>query len=527
MSTTRRRFKYPLGIQTFSIIREEGYLYVDKTEYIARLLDWGKYIFLSRPRRFGKSLLLSTLHSYFEGSRHLFDGLALAAMDVKWDAHPVLHIDLNAANYSELGGLDSLLNYTLRGYEEKYGITPPPVEDFPARFAQIIKTAHAKSGRGVVILVDEYDKPLLNVEEGSELFSSNQAALKGFFGVLKTMDRFIRFAMLTGVARFNKVSIFSDLNQLSDISLEDEFAEICGWTEQELVDTFRDPIESMAEERGEDFTRTLDELRRYYDGYRFTRRCDRLYNPFSVMNALRSRDFRPYWFETGTPTFLAERIKKTGIYLPSLEQQWCTRSQLLEVGLNARNPIPMMFQTGYLTIKDYDPDTRRYELHFPNHEVEYSFANNLMSVYMPDTERPDSAFNIALFERDLTEGRPEDFMVRLQTMLKEMPYEQQNETQYRNLVYLLTLLSGTEAETERHTSRGRTDLEVRTPRYVYIFEFKFRRSAREAMAQIQERDYAGRLALDRRKIFLIGANFSDAPATRGLTDWIIMSPADK
>ncbi len=518
---TRKKFKYPLGIQTFSLIREEGYPYVDKTEYIARLLDWGKYIFLSRPRRFGKSLLLSTLHSYFEGHRELFEGLALDKMDMDWEPRPVIHIDLNAANYKEDNGLNSLLNYTLRTYEEKYGITPPPIEDYPSRFAEIIKTAYKKSSRGVVILVDEYDKPLQNLEEASELFINFQYTLKGFFSVLKSMDRYIHFAMLTGVARFNKISIFSDINNLSDISLENEFGEICGWTDEELLGSFGEPMARMAEELEVDFDSVHEKLRIYYDGYRFTPRSEKLYNPFSVMNSLRSRDFQAYWFETGTPTFFAERIKKTGLYLPAIEDQWCTLSQLLEVGFNPHNPLPMMFQTGYLTIGRYDSETKRYELRFPNYEVEYGFANDLMRVYAPEAESPNSPYNVALFEKDLVDGRPEDFMVRLQAMLKAVPYEQHTETEYRNIVFLLSLLSGTEPLAERHTHRGRTDLEVITSRYIYIFEFKFRKTAQQALEQIKDRDYSGRFALDKRQVFLIGANFSDERDVRGLTDWII------
>lgn len=510
-----KQLRYPIGMQTFSNIIRGGYTYVDKTQYIPKLIMQGKFIFLSRPRRFGKSLLLSTLESYFKGEREFFKGLAVESMNLDWTPSPVLHFDFNAEDFSQNGGLEHLLEGFLRDYEDFYG---KRLEDttLSQRFRSIIKTAYEKTGRQVVILIDEYDKPLLAVEENKDLFERNQHILKGFFGNLKTMDRYIRFAFITGVARFSKVSIFSDLNNLDDISLSDEFADICGWTEEELIGNFQPGIESLAEERDEDFNTTLMALRDYYDGYLFTPKGSRLYNPFSVLLALKHKDIEAFWFATGTPTFLARRIKARGTYPPNINGAMCSKKELQSVGLNDSNPIPLMFQTGYLTIGSYHKEINFYELRFPNHEVESGFYEDLLPIYAPATDDPDSPFNFKLFKIDLYEGRPDDFMSRLATLLKDLPGEDHCESTYRAITYLLAVLSGTEAIAERHSYKGRRDIEVATGNFVYIFEFKYNNSVNEALEQIYSRDYAGRYAFDRRTVYLIGANFSEKKEVRGL-----------
>ncbi len=508
--------RYPIGIQTFSDIIEGEYSYVDKTAFIPKLFQVGRFIFLSRPRRFGKSLLLSTLEAYFEGRRELFEGLDLSRLDVEWKRRPVVHIDLNGQNYTLEDGLPALLNFILGEYEKQYGITPTDMM-LSVRFASLIKGVYEKTGEKVVILVDEYDKPLLDIEDNPDLFSKNQAILKGFFGVLKSMDKYIDFAMLTGVARFNKVSIFSDLNNLNDISLDNDFADICGWTEKELLENFRAGIEKLAEDNEKTYDEAVESLRYYYDGYRFAPLGNRLYNPYSVLKALSSRQIRSYWFQTGTPTFLAKRIKAKGIELSSLNSQWREEPDLLSVNLNDSDPIPLLFQTGYLTIKEVDGDM--YELKFPNREVEIGFARNLSPLYVPDLYDWNGDFSLRHFILDIRNGEPEKFMLRLQTMLKNIPYEKHDEQLYQNAVYLLFTLLGTDARMEEHSNLGSTDLTVRTKDYIYLFEFKYNRSAREALEQIHARDYAGRFTLDSRTLILIGANFSRE--ARGLTDWII------
>ncbi|MDE5791376.1 MAG: ATP-binding protein [Muribaculaceae bacterium] len=508
--------RYPIGIQTFSKIIEEGYTFVDKSKFIPSLISGSQYVFLSRPRRFGKSLLLSMLHSYFEGDRALFKGLAIDSMDVDWTPRPVLHIDLNPQNYMEEDALPQLLDSILSRFAKVYGVEVT-ASAISIRFADLIRAIHEKTGQKVIILVDEYDKPLLGIEDNEALFAKNQAILKGFFGVLKTMDTHIRFAMLTGVARFNKVSIFSDLNNLRDISLSDEFADICGWTERELTDKFEVGISKLARNLEVSYEEALRQMKEFYDGYLFAPRGSRLYNPFSVLNALADGYLGRYWFQTGTPTFLVKRIKQSKMLLASLNNARSMKIDLESVGMDDANPVPLLFQTGYLTIKRASGE--RYELQFPNKEVETGFAQQLLPLYAPQMKDLSGEFSLWEFQDDLTDGRPETFMKRLQTMLKSFPYEQHNEKFYQNIVYLLFTLSGVDSRVEEHTNKGRSDLVVRTAGYIYIFEFKYDGSAEEAMRQIHDRDYAGKFAMDPRPLYLIGANFSEKE--RGLEKWII------
>lgn len=507
--------QYPVGMASFPELIEEGYVYVDKTAYIKPLLRNGKFKFLSRPRRFGKSLLLSTLEAYCEGRRELFKGLDADSMDLDWTPSPVLHFDLNSENYTDEEGLHKLLNRLLGEYERKYAMCAI-ADSLAGRFSNLIKSAAESTGRKVVILIDEYDKPLLDVEDNEELYEKNQRTLKSFFGNLKSMDRYIRFAFITGVARFSRVSIFSDLNNLNDISMVDEYADICGWSEEELLRYFRPGIEDLAEAREEDCEVILNEMRRFYDGYLFALKGSRLYNPYSVLKALANKEIDPYWFDSGTPTFLARRIRKQGTFPPDINGKTCSRKELTAVGLNDRNPIPLMFQTGYLTIADYNKETGLYELRFPNREVEEGFYDELLKVYIPDTTDPFSPFDFTLFKTELAEGRPEDFMKRLATMLKALPYEDHKESSYRAVTFLIAVLSGTPALAERHGYRGRSDLEVFAGRNVYIFEFKYNKSLQEAMDQIRDRDYAGRYAMDPRQVYLIAANFIEDADTRRL-----------
>ena len=514
--TPSKGLRYPIGIQTFSKIIEEGYMYVDKTAFIEPLLRHGQFIFLSRPRRFGKSLLLSTLKAYFEGRRELFRGLAIDSMDMDWTPNPVLHLDFNNGFYKSISGLIAKLDDAIRVYEKKYGLPlgEEHEDKISIRFRRLIEEVYDQTGRRVVILIDEYDKPLLAVEDDQETFEQYQRLLKSLYGNLKSLDRCIQFVFITGVARFSKVSIFSDLNNLDDISLEDTFADICGWTEEELLDTFRQGIEELAAKRKESFNVTLNALRDFYDGYRFTPEGSRLYNPFSVLRALKARSIDPYWFETGSPSFLVRRVKRRGTYPPDMNGQKCTREQLTAVGMNDSNPVPLMFQTGYLTIESFDGE--RYHLRFPNREVEIGFYKDLLPQYAPQTEDPDSTFSIFNFQDDLYEGRPQDFMERIATLLKDLPGEDHRESTYRAVTYLLATLCGSRLIAEHHGYKGRSDIEVFTRGYIYIFEFKYNKSVEEAMEQIHSRDYAGRYALDPRPVFLIAANFNENKEVRGL-----------
>lgn len=515
--------KFPVGIQSFPWIIRNGYTYVDKTRYIPMLLNKGKAIFLSRPRRFGKSLLLSTLESFFEGRRELFKGLAIDRMDMDWTPSPVLHFDFNNGIYTIPDGLLTRLHHSLEKYEKEYGV---PVgnarqEEMPIRFERLIHEVYLKTGREVVILIDEYDKPMLAIEENREIFESNQILLKGFFSNLKTMDSYIRFAFITGVARFSKVSIFSDLNHLDDISLTDAYADICGLTEEELVGSFRNGIEELAQKRGESFNQLIGVLRSYYDGYLFAPEGSRLYNPFSVLKALSDKDIAPYWFDSATPTFLVQRIRNKGVDPRDINQRKCTKSQLMQVGMESYDPVPLMFQTGYLTIDSYDSIRQRFTLRFPNREVEIGFADQLLPLYMKGVNESDSPFSLFSFQDDLYDGHPSYFMERLSTFFKDLPGEDHQESTYRAVTYLLCKLCSLDSRAEQRSYKGRSDMEVFTTDYIYIFEFKYNRSVKEAMEQIQNRDYAGRYALDHRKIFLIAANLRNKEGDRKLEYKII------
>ncbi|MDE6409144.1 MAG: ATP-binding protein [Muribaculaceae bacterium] len=508
--------KYPIGIQTFSKIVEEKYAYVDKTRFIPLLENAGQFIFLSRPRRFGKSLLLSMMHSYFAGEKEYFKGLAIDSMNVEWKKRPVLHFDFNPENYLNENALEGLLHGYLKDFEKEYGIETEEMSP-SRRFSNLVKNIHEKTGEQVVILIDEYDKPLLGLEDNKELFTKNQGILKGFFGVLKSMDRSIRFAMLTGVARFNKVSIFSDLNNLNDISLDEEFADICGWTQEELEKYFSTGIKLIAKKYKVSYEETLRDMKLTYDGYLFAEGGNRLYNPFSVLNALSKKRLSYFWFHTGTPTFLAKRVKKRGILLPTLNKCKCPEDMLTAVGIDDPNPIPLLFQTGYLTIRRTFGDI--YELQFPNKEVEVGFARYLQPLYLPEMDDYNGPFSIWEFKEELNEGMPEKFMERMKAMIKAVPYEQHNEAFYQNLVYLLFTLIGIDSRMEEHTNQGRPDIVVRTEKFIYVFEFKYNGTVQEALDQIHNRDYAGRFGVDKRKVFLIGANFSTTE--RGLEGYEI------
>lgn len=507
--------RYPIGIQSFPKIINQGYTYVDKTGYIKRLLKHGQYIFLSRPRRFGKSLLLSTLEAFFKGHRELFKGLAADSIDFDWTPSPVLRFDFNSENFSLENGLELLLDGLLRDFEEIYGRRPE--DDTPAqRFRSLIRAAFNKTGRKVIILVDEYDKPLLEIEDDPEKLEKNLKILKSFFGNLKSMDDYIEFAFITGVARFNKVSIFSDLNNLKDISMDNEYADICGWTELELIDYFRPGIEQLSQEREEDFNSTLLAMRNYYDGYLFTPKGSRLYNPFSVLNALASKEIEQFWFETGTPTFLTKRVKALGIAPMSMDNVLATKEELMTVGFDLNNPVPLMFQTGYLTIGKAYTKENLYELRFPNKEVELGFFKNLLPLYVPATGMMGNPFEFTQFKKDLLIGNIHNFMDRLSSLFKDLPGEDHSESTYRAITYMLTLLCGTQSIAEHHGYKGRSDIEVITQRYIYVFEFKYNKSVREAMDQIYSRDYAGRYVLDHRKVFLIAANYVENKDDRKL-----------
>ncbi len=511
--------KYPIGIQSFENIRKEGYLYVDKTALVYQLVQTGKYYFLSRPRRFGKSLLLSTLQAYYEGKKELFEGLAMASLEKDWKTYPVLHLDLNAQRYDSVDSLISILNDTLCEWERLYG-TQESETTLSLRFKGVIQRAAEKTGRNVVVLIDEYDKPMLQAIHNKELQSNYRNILKAFYGVLKSKDAYLQFALLTGVTKFSKVSVFSDLNNLMDISMDNRYATICGITEQELVTDLGEYIRDLSETLQMSYEDLLRELQERYDGYHFVENSEGLYNPFSLLNTFARKKLGNYWFETGTPTYLVELLKENHYPLEHLTYEQATADTLTGIDTVDSSPIPVLYQSGYLTIKDYDPEFETYTLGFPNKEVEEGFTRFLLPYYA-HIRSGSSAFHIVNFVKEVRSGDIDGFMKRLQSFFSDTPYElvRDLELHYQNVLFIIFRLVGFYTQAEYHTSEGRVDLVIRTDQFIYVMEFKLDGTAEEALQQIEEKQYALPFASDPRRLFKVGVNFSNA--TRNIEKWLV------
>ncbi|MBQ6760375.1 MAG: AAA family ATPase [Prevotella sp.] len=522
--------KLPIGIQDFEKIRTSGYLYIDKTEHVYRLASEGSYYFLSRPRRFGKSLLLSTIKALFLGKRELFKGLAIDQKeDWDWAVHPVLHLDLNTEKYDKPEVLHDRINLFLEENEQIYGKREAE-RSLGTRFEGIIKRAYEKTGQRVVILVDEYDKPLLQAIGNRELQDEYRGTLKGFYGALKSMDGCIKFAMLTGVTKFGKVSVFSDLNNLRDISLDYDFHSICGITEQELLSYFPTQIDALAERSKLTREECIEKLRRMYDGYHFDEDSPGMYNPFSVLNTFQTRKFGSYWFETGTPTYLVELLRRHYYDLEEMATSEVTADVLNSIDAESTNPIPVIYQSGYLTIKGYKSEFKKYILGFPNEEVAEGFIKYLAPFYLDNREKR-SVFDIEKFTSDVREGKPEQFLSRMKSLFASAPYDSvkgDKENHFQNMMWVVFKMMGFYSHTEYHTSDGRIDLLVETPQYRYIMEFKLDGTAEEALQQIKDKNYqlqffgdalATRESQGESKTFIIGVNFSKE--TRTIDRWVI------
>ena len=512
---------YPIGIQNFEKIRNDGYFYIDKTALMYQMVKTGSYYFLSRPRRFGKSLLVSTLEAYFQGKKELFEGLAVEKLEKDWIKYPILHLDLNIEKYDTSESLDNILDKSLTAWEKLYGAEPSE-RSFSLRFAGIIERACKLAGQRVVILVDEYDKPMLQAIGNEELQKQFRNTLKPFYGALKTMDGCIKFAFLTGVTKFGKVSVFSDLNNLDDISMWNEYVEICGISEREIHNNLETELHEFAAARGITYDKLCEELRECYDGYHFTHNSIGMYNPFSLLNAFKRKDFGSYWFETGTPTYLVKLLQKHHYDLERMTHEETDAQVLNSIDSESTNPIPVIYQSGYLTIKGYDEEFGMYRLGFPNREVEEGFVRFLLPYYA-NVNKVESPFEIQKFVREVRSGDYSSFFRRLQSFFADTPYEviagqkpeRDTELHYQNVLFIVFRLIGLYAKVEYHTSNGRIDLVVQTDRYIYIMEFKLNGSAEDALRQIDEKRYALPFANDGRKVFKIGVNFSSETLSGG------------
>ena len=565
MNTPR---KLPIGVQSFKVLRNDRYLYVDKTAYLAQLVTSGRVYFLSRPRRFGKSLFLSTLAAYFLGQKELFKGLYLEKVEEEqavqenrtaWLEYPVLYLDFNTKNYINEQALVDILNLHLNEWEAQYAI-PKTAEAPEDRFRLLIAALFKQTGKQVVILVDEYDKPLLQTMGGNEVLNEQyRNALKTFYSVIKTCDEYIRFAFLTGVTKFSKISIFSDLNNLRDISMEKQYAGICGISQTEVEANFQPDIQELADDQEFTYQEALAALKQWYDGYLFHPEGEGMYNPYSLLSAFVKKEIKSYWFSTGTPTFLVNYLKEAHYFIPDLDG----KVELNEVGLEtyravAQDTLPILFQAGYLTIKEYIKDLRLYRLGFPNDEVRYGFLHNLLPAYS-DVPFGQTGVWVGRFIQDIRKGDANSFMERMRSIIAGIPYDdfrEENltirtamdgggsmqkqvchanlqlknvqgrtflsklrEQNYQTAVYLIFALMGQFVQAEAHCSTGRADCVVCTADAVYIFEFKLsgNGTAEDAIAQIKEKDYAAQYMAGRKKIVLIGAGFDEA--TRTIRDW--------
>ena len=524
--------KLPVGIQDFEKLRTNNCLYVDKTEYVYQLTRENWSYFLGRPRRFGKSLLLSTLKAYFLGKKELFEGLAIAGLEKEWIEYPVFHLDMNLGSYLNLDSLYSVLNTNLNKLEEQWG--KDENEHTPeARFYSLIRRACVQSGRKVVVLVDEYDKPLLGLKDDlKDVDNDIRKLLKGFYGILKSADEYLRFVFLTGVTKFARVSVFSDLNHLTDISLHENYAGICGISETELTNVFEPEINALAVKLRKSYNKTLGELKKRYDGYHFSKKSEGVYNPYSLLRTFVAGELHDYWFETGTPTFLVRMLRDMNFDIERLENNVKISARALsEYMVGNDDPTTLLYQTGYLTIKGYNAKNNIYTLGFPNEEVKYGFLYTLFPAYMPKTNILTEFF-VWNFIEDLQAGNVESFMIRLKAFFAENSYELDNKTErhFQVVLYLLFKLMGQFVKVESRSALGRADVVVVTNKIVYVFELKItgRGTAESALKQIDNKGYiipysAGKIYPNggRKKLVKIGAEFSTKE--RGLRRWIISS----
>lgn len=514
---TAKRLRYPVGIQTFSEVRTNGYVYVDKTSYIYHLAHWsGKTFFLSRPRRFGKSLLISTMQAYFEGRYELFEGLAVSELEGgEWESYPVIRVDLSTVKTTDSEQLVQLLDFTLAQIEKVWG-RDPDANTPGSRLYGLINVAHAKTGKQVVVLVDEYDAPLLNVTHDAEKLQAFREVMREFYAPLKACDEILRFVFLSGITKFSQLSIFSELNNLKNISMDARFGGICGITAEEIDTQLAPDVAYLADCLSTTPEDCRARLKRMYDGYRFSKAPAEIYNPFSLVTALDGGDIGSYWFGSGTPTSLVNMLAKAGLEIPELEGVRASAVSFDAPTEAMGDPIAFMYQSGYLTIKDYSPELDTYTLGIPNKEVSDGLFGALLPVYTGKTPTKTSGFLADLVEALLLMDDPERAMDLLRSFLKGVPFDlaPKNEKAFQALLYVVFKLVGARIATEVRTSTGAIDAVVDSRDAVYIIELKYRSegaeapTAADALAQIDERGYAVPFESGEKPVVKVGAVFS-------------------
>ena len=525
--------KYPIGIQSFDQIINDGYVYVDKTDMIYSLVKEGKIYFLSRPRRFGKSLLVSTLEHYFLGHKELFKGLKIDALEREWLEYPVFHVDFNGDDFKQSGVLEKKIEGRIGGWEEAFGRDANALT-LGDRFASVLRRAHERTGRRCVVLVDEYDKPILDAlnadfeqsEENDHLEARNRNVLRGFYSVFKLADADLQFVLLTGVTKFSQVSVFSGFNQPDDISMDESYDTLCGITQEELEHYFGEAISELALKYRCDTAGMLQMLKRQYDGYHFSKKMTDVYNPFSLLNAFKKRDIADYWFSTGTPTYLVHLLNHTQEGLDEMTGRYYDRREFVDYKATEERPLPMIYQSGYLTIKDYNWEDDTFLLDFPNNEVKKGFLAMVAADYLKSRE--DISYVARELNKALRRGDTERFRELLTAFLSSVPYdlrrksdERERERYFQYTFYLILRMLGVyTVRAEERQSQGRVDCVVETPDYVYVFEFKLDGTAAEALRQIEEKGYARPYEADKRKLYRIGVNFSSETGT--IDDWQVV-----
>ena len=506
---------YPIGIQTFSEIREKNYLYIDKTEYVYRMTHFAKYVFLSRPRRFGKSLLTSTLHSYFSGRKDLFQGLAMERLEKEWIEYPVLHFDMSMAKHVDKERLERLLDFMLSDYERTFGLDPT-AGDANLRLTRLIKCAYEKTGKKVVVLIDEYDAPLLDVVHEKENLGVLRNIMRNFYSPLKACDPYLKYVFLTGITKFSQLSIFSELNNIKNISMDEPYAAICGITEDEMLTQMKEDMERLAAKLNIPSEEVLLKLKENYDGYHFTYPSPDIYNPFSLLNAFADGKFGSYWFGSGTPTYLIKMLGKFGVNPSGIGPKQAKASIFDAPTETMTNITPLLYQSGYITIKDYNKILDLYTLDIPNKEVRLGLMESLLPNYVGN-ETPEATTMVAYLFYDIQNGDMDSALRRLQTFLSTVPYcdNTKYEGHYQQLFYVIFSLLNYYVDIEVRTPRGRVDVVLRTKTTLYVMELKLDKTADEAMEQINLKNYPERFALCGLPVVKVAINFDSERCTIG------------
>ena len=513
---------YPIGIQTFERIRKEDKLYIDKTEYIYRMAHTsGPYFFLGRPRRFGKSLLVTTMQSYFEGKKELFKGLAIEKLEKEWTEYPVLHFDMSGGKHMDKEQLEEYLDYRLQEEEKKWGVTKP-VKGANNRLIDLINTAYEKSGKQVVVLIDEYDAPMLDVVHEKEQLDMLRNMMRNFYSPLKYSEAKLRFVFLTGITKFSQVSIFSELNNIINISMSDEYAGICGITKEELLTQMSEDIDELA--KSQELTReeTIAELKENYDGYHFSAKSPDVYNPFSLLNCFSTREFGAYWFSSGTPTYLIKMMRKFKVMPTNISKMYAKSSAFDAPTENMTAITPLLYQSGYLTIKGYDKFSKLYTLDLPNKEIKVGLFESLLPNYLEGMFAQNGDVAIAQMSVLIRQDNMDGALQLLQTFLGTVPYcnVTNYEGHYQQMLYIIfSLLTGYVVDVEVHTPKGRLDIVMLTHTRLYIIELKLNKNAQAALQQINLKNYAQRFALCGKPVSKVGINFDST--TGNIEDWVI------